>query len=742
MPPTEGPLRVSARFSHVVRTAGHVVLVGDDDSAVVDGAAIGELFGLLDGSRRAVEIAAVLSGAHRPEIVHFALLRLMAEGLVEELGPRDQERSREGIEVPPRASATSSTASGPTASELTPSELATDVASRWAARGDASLVTVDLPGLNVPIVLTDDYLAPALHELADTDGALLCRIGALGHWIGPRVGRDSACLRCLQGRLRLNLTSRALRHLADHDPDFDVLALHPVIPDGVFAGLARTLLEAGAESIAHLDRVVVHRSDADGPTHHSLRSLPGCERCGLGSSEPPGAEVSLRSRPLRPGSKSGYRTETPDSTWERHSTLISPLTGIVRRIERVETSDPALIHAYTASHAGVYDAPSVRAVKDDTRDHSGGKGSTDLDARVSALCEAMERFSALHRGSESQRVGRRTELGEAALHPNDVLGFSERQFAVREDWNAECTDPFQWVPERYDDEAIEWSPLRSLGTGALVWVPSALVYLGHRGEARRFVRGDSNGLAGGNCLEEAVLQGLLELIERDSIALWWYNRLVRPGIDLVAVDEPFVTRVVEHYDELGRSLWALDITSDLGIPCVVALSADLTTARDITFGFGCHPDPRIALRRALTEANQVLATVLRSPQERRKQLLPDFAAAIQWWEEEELSAHRYLQPDTARSPIAVAGRAPPEPTDLLEVVEDCVGRLAAKGIDVLVHDLSRDDVRFSVARVVAPGLRHFWRRLGPGRLYDVPVAEGWLERPTAESDMNPVSLFV
>jgi ribosomal protein S12 methylthiotransferase accessory factor len=47
-----------------------------------------------------------------------------------------------------------------------------------------------------------------------------------------------------------------------------------------------------------------------------------------------------------------------------------------------------------------------------------------------------------------------------------------------------------------------------------------------------------------------------------------------------------------------------------------------------------------------------------------------------------------------------------------------------------------------VARVFAPGLRHFWRRLGPGRLYDVPVTLGWLEEAHGENDLNPISMFV
>lgn len=75
--------------------------------------------------------------------------------------------------------------------------------------------------------------------------------------------------------------------------------------------------------------------------------------------------------------------------------------------------------------------------------------------------------------------------------------------------------------------------------------------------------------------------------------------------------------------------------------------------------------------------------------------------------------------------------------DILSDIEACVSRLKEHGIDVFVLDQTRPDVNFPVVRVVAPGLRHFWARFGPGRLYDVPVRQGWLSTPTHEQDLNP-----
>jgi ribosomal protein S12 methylthiotransferase accessory factor len=68
----------------------------------------------------------------------------------------------------------------------------------------------------------------------------------------------------------------------------------------------------------------------------------------------------------------------------------------------------------------------------------------------------------------------------------------------------------------------------------------------------------------------------------------------------------------------------------------------------------------------------------------------------------------------------------------------CVNAVKRLGLDFLVLDQTRPDIEVPVVRVIVPGLRHFYRRFAPGRLYDVPVKLGWRERPLTESDLNPL----
>ncbi len=79
--------------------------------------------------------------------------------------------------------------------------------------------------------------------------------------------------------------------------------------------------------------------------------------------------------------------------------------------------------------------------------------------------------------------------------------------------------------------------------------------------------------------------------------------------------------------------------------------------------------------------------------------------------------------------------------DLREGIFENVRRLSVLAIDVLVLDQTRPDLVLSAVKVFGPGLRHFRRRLGAGRLCDAPVRLGWPESPRAERDMNALPLL-
>jgi ribosomal protein S12 methylthiotransferase accessory factor len=223
-----------------------------------------------------------------------------------------------------------------------------------------------------------------------------------------------------------------------------------------------------------------------------------------------------------------------------------------------------------------------------------------------------------------------------------------------------------------------------------------------------------------------VLQAVLELVERDAAAVWWYNRICRPAIDLDSFADPYFQALQADYARLGWTVWVLDLTHDLGIQTCVALAHEARTDR-FSIGFGCHLDPRLAVQRALTELNQLFdpAGTRRAP-----------------WDPHLTADREYLfpRPDLPR----VKGDCLPRSggSDLRADIEECMERLAALGMELIVVDKTRPDIGLHVAQVIVPGLRHFWPRFGPGRLYQVPYALGWQSRPLEENELNPVALFV
>ena len=112
---------------------------------------------------------------------------------------------------------------------------------------------------------------------------------------------------------------------------------------------------------------------------------------------------------------------------------------------------------------------------------------------------------------------------------------------------------------------IEWSPVWSLRDEQFKYLPTSLLYFFYKGP-RGEILADSNGCAAGNTLEEAIVQGFLELVERDSYAIWWYNRLQRAAVDLSQIGDAYVNDFRSSLPETGRRLWVLDITSDFEIP--------------------------------------------------------------------------------------------------------------------------------------------------------------------------------
>jgi ribosomal protein S12 methylthiotransferase accessory factor len=404
-----------------------------------------------------------------------------------------------------------------------------------------------------------------------------------------------------------------------------------------------------------------------------------------------------------------------------------------------------MVHVYSAGQNFAAQFHSLKHLQKSLRSRSSGKGITDLQARASGLCEALERYSSVFQGTEPRCKAKFKSLAGLGIHPNDCMRFSERQYRQRDAINAEGSS-FNHVPLPFDEEAeIEWTPVWSLTQKTHRYLPTEYCYHAYPSpESLRFCKGCSNGNAAGNTLEEAILQGFFELVERDSVALWWYNRVRRPGVDLESFDEPFPGKVRAFLRDRRRELWVLDLTSDLDIPVFAAFSRRTDHPQErIMMGFGAHLDPRIALLRAITELNQMLVWVLPGEEDinERPEAIED-SDTLTWLKTATLANQPYLVPDETRPPQTAVIYPRRWTADLRDDVLFCQDLVGRHGMEMLVLDQTRPDIGLPVVKVFVPGLRHFWARFAPGRLYDVPVALRWVDAPLTEEQLNPVPIFL
>jgi YcaO-like protein with predicted kinase domain len=420
-----------------------------------------------------------------------------------------------------------------------------------------------------------------------------------------------------------------------------------------------------------------------------------------------------------------YRS--PENTLREYAHLIGH-SGIVEELERTHSDPCDLVHVYVARLRAAF-GNSQRGVWKGLRAACVGKGMTDRQARASALGEAVERYSGIFRGDELRIKASYRELIEKAIHPNVCMNFSARQYRERKEWNRREAE-YNWVPGPFDEEReIEWTPVWSLTEERFKYVATAACYFGYPCSlAHDFCRPDSNGNAAGANLEEAILQGFLEVVERDSVALWWYNRARRPRVELASFGEQNFQALEELYRILGREMHVLDISADFPIPTFAAVSYGGKDRGNLLLGFGAHLEPRIAIARALTEMNQSLGEVIAGG-------MPRFFLG-------ELLEDAFLTPNPVAAVKTCANYPRAQSKDSQEDLRHCVELARKRGLETLVLDQTRADAGMRAAKVIVPGMRPWWARFGPGRLYDVPVEMGWRAAPLCEEQLNSCHLVI
>jgi YcaO-like protein with predicted kinase domain len=314
-----------------------------------------------------------------------------------------------------------------------------------------------------------------------------------------------------------------------------------------------------------------------------------------------------------------------------------------------------------------------------------GKGLSDDDAKASAVMEALERAVASSPAVETVRAtAHALRASHHQVTPLDCLiGVGKVDIGAAEE--------------------IEWACAEELLSGTPVYVPVDAAILDRTRNCRFWI--SSDGLASGNILEEAILHGVLERIERDAHVLWQigsdqarFSRCVDPE----AFDDRSLDDLVRRIEAAGLVLRLFDITSDIAIPCFTALIGPVAVLSDgairfveVTGGSGAHPFAVKAAIRAVTEAAQSRVTYISGARD-------DVSR-----ETFHMPLPRQTRLAFCAVPKALETSNSSAPRSLSQNLERTLAALRCTGIDLVAAlPLSDAALPFSVVKIFIPALEN------------------------------------
>ena len=378
--------------------------------------------------------------------------------------------------------------------------------------------------------------------------------------------------------------------------------------------------------------------------------------------------------------KGTYRVKDPVDTYDSNEEKLR--TAGITRITEITHLDRVKIPVFssirpTAQSGGV----SVYA----------GKGATVEQARASAMMEGFERYSAEKQDIDQEKISISTynEIkNQSVLNPNDLLL------------------PKSFENQNIEMQKLEWIEAEEIISESPILVPANAVfhpYIPNREIkpcAMAMFKGNTNGLASGNVIEEAVLHGIFEVVERDAWSIFELTKRNKKQIDLNTIENETVSELVEKFTSQGIKIKLMDITADLKIPTIVA-SADDTVLKDaalLTLGVGTHLNPEIAAIRALSEVAQSRATQIHGTRE--DTVRADFMRKAGYENMKRTNKDYFVEEDEKINLSDIENKIT---GSIKKDIEVSIEEVQKAGLDkVIYYDLTREEIGVNVARVIIP----------------------------------------
>lgn len=393
---------------------------------------------------------------------------------------------------------------------------------------------------------------------------------------------------------------------------------------------------------------------------------------------------------------SGFRTKTSAEILKNCENQISIISGVI--------SSPKVI-ANLSDKLVTYNCTYPTRIPNDSLENkiffnqSLGKGVHKQQSKISAIAEAIERFSMNYNGKEDCFFKKYVPHNDY-INPLSVFNFSEQQYK-------------EGVYNKVEEGAcLYWTEGVSLTYNHKKYLPAVLCFQNTPFTERNNLRFSSNGCATGSTIKEAILQGLLELIERDAVALWWYQKR-----ECLSVDISDCQIFVDVLEEKDWQVWVLDATTDIEIPVMVAV-AQHNISNEFRLGFGAHLDTSIAVARAISEVHQIIEVA-------------EFAKAE--FDFSQIKPESYLLPK---------GKIEERHISNIKTIDEAIiftrKKIEVKGYEVLYKNLSRGNLALKTVKVFVPGLCFIWPEFDNKRLLRKQNGKEFFD----EKELNSLSLFL
>ena len=366
---------------------------------------------------------------------------------------------------------------------------------------------------------------------------------------------------------------------------------------------------------------------------------------------------------------------------------IIPPSKTIKNIES-KTKIAGITRITEITHLDRIGIPVFSAIRPTAQDGGisiyGGKGITQDHAKASAMMEGFERYSAEKQETDKTHIASLDKINGNYINPQTL------------------NLPKDFSNDLLNSMNLEWSMSKDLISGENYYIPSNAIYHPYvpQNNVQGLFKGNTNGLASGNNLEEAILHGIFEVIERDAWSIFELTHKNSAQIDLNSINSEIITQILSKYQENGINIKLMDLTADVNVPTIAA-SADDTVLKDaglLSLGIGTHLDPEIAILRALTEVAQSRATQIQGARE--DTVRADFARKAGYERMKRINSYYFEDEDDKISFSDIKDKSTNSINQDIEIVKD---ELKENGLDkVLYTNLTRPELGVSVVRVVIP----------------------------------------